>query len=58
MFWKFGNFFQKMSKKIYVNFKTYCEKYYRNFWALFQKISKIIAENLENNFIKFWELYW
>ncbi len=37
MFWKFGKFFPKMSKKMYVNF----EKYYRNFWALFWKFSKV-----------------
>ncbi len=44
MFWKFGKFFPKMSKKIYVTF----EKYYRNFWASFQIISKIIAWNFVN----------
>ncbi len=57
MFWKFGKFFPKLMKKIYVNFEKYFEKYCRNFWALFRKISKIIAKNLENNFVKFCELY-
>ncbi len=57
MFWKFGNFFPNMSKKIYVNFQKYFEKYYRNFWTLFRKTSKIIVENLENNFMKFCESY-
>ncbi len=49
MFWIFEKVLPKMSKKIYASFEKYFEKYYR--------ISKIIAENLENNFMKFCELY-
>ncbi len=54
--WKI--FSENVKKNLGKLWEILFEKYNRNFWALFRKISKIFAENLENNFIKFCELYW